>query len=48
MNMKQKCLKMQMGVWAQPVTYRMPEEIQGWHVNPLSNYLFFPLLTSGN
>lgn len=37
-----------MGVWAQPVAYKMLEEIQAWHVNPLCNYLFFLLLTYGN
>lgn len=37
-----------MGVWAQSVAYRMLEEIQAWHVNPLSNHLFFLLLTYGN
>lgn len=41
-------LKMQMGVWAQSVAYWMPEEIQAWHVNPLSHYLFFLLLAYGN
>lgn len=41
-------LKMQMGVWAQSVAYRMLEEIQAWHVNPLSHYLFFLLLACGN
>lgn len=37
-----------MGVWAQSVAYRTLEEIQAWHVNPLSNHLFFLLLTYGN
>lgn len=39
---------MQMGVWAQSVTYRMLEEIHAWHVNPLSSYLFYLLLIYGN
>lgn len=39
---------MQMDVWAQSVAYRMLEEIQAWHVNPLSYYLFFLFLAYGN
>lgn len=46
--MTYKCLKMQMGVWAQSVAYRVLEEIQAWHVNLLSYYLFFLLLAYAN
>lgn len=46
--MTYECLKMQMDVWAQSVAYRMLEEIQAWHVNPLSYYLFFLFLAYGN